>query len=121
MANLGYEHVSLVQGIGDFSVRGGIVDTFPPGHDRITSYNVCYTKLLRALHKFGLETAPDASYAAVGSLTRFGENISIDIKVYDLLDPSSQTFYYLDGQKLENVKESISKIIKEVLSRNNFV
>jgi transcription-repair coupling factor (superfamily II helicase) len=33
LANLGYEHVSLVQGIGDFSVRGGIVDIFPPGHD----------------------------------------------------------------------------------------
>jgi transcription-repair coupling factor (superfamily II helicase) len=28
----GYERVSLVQNVGDFSVRGGIVDVFPPGY-----------------------------------------------------------------------------------------
>jgi len=33
LADLGYEHVSLVQAIGDFSVRGGIVDIFPPGYE----------------------------------------------------------------------------------------
>jgi len=68
------------------------------------------------LQKFGMETAPDVSYIAVGSLTRLGENVSIDIKVYDMLDPSSQTFYYMDGQELENVKESLDKIFKDVLS-----
>jgi transcription-repair coupling factor (superfamily II helicase) len=30
---LGYEHISLVHAIGDFSVRGGIVDIFPPGYE----------------------------------------------------------------------------------------
>jgi transcription-repair coupling factor (superfamily II helicase) len=30
---LGYEHVALVQAIGDFSARGGIVDVFPPGYE----------------------------------------------------------------------------------------
>lgn len=33
LADLGYEHLSLVQAIGDFSVRGGIVDIFPPGYE----------------------------------------------------------------------------------------
>jgi transcription-repair coupling factor (superfamily II helicase) len=33
LVNLGYENVSLVQAIGDFSVRGGIVDIFPPGYE----------------------------------------------------------------------------------------
>jgi len=33
LVDLGYENVSLVQGIGDFSVRGGIVDIFPPGYE----------------------------------------------------------------------------------------
>jgi len=32
LIDLGYEHVSLVQNIGDFSFRGGIVDVFPPGY-----------------------------------------------------------------------------------------
>jgi transcription-repair coupling factor (superfamily II helicase) len=29
----GYESVSLVQSVGDFSIRGGIVDIFAPGYD----------------------------------------------------------------------------------------
>jgi len=29
----GYESISLVQSVGDFSVRGGIVDIFAPGYD----------------------------------------------------------------------------------------
>ncbi|KPK33280.1 MAG: transcription-repair coupling factor [Nitrospira bacterium SG8_35_1] len=33
LAELGYENVSLVQTIGDFSVRGGIVDIYPPGYE----------------------------------------------------------------------------------------
>ena len=33
LVDLGYENVSLVQAIGDFSVRGGIVDIFPPGYE----------------------------------------------------------------------------------------
>ena len=32
LTDLGYEHLSMVQTIGDFSVRGGIVDIFPPGY-----------------------------------------------------------------------------------------
>jgi outer membrane protein insertion porin family len=69
-----------------------------------------------ALQKFGKETATDVSYAAVGSITSFGDTFSIDVKVYDLLDPSSQTFYYLDNQELTKVNDSLNKILKEVLS-----
>jgi len=69
-----------------------------------------------ALQKFGKENATEVSYAAVGSLTSFGDTFSIDIKVYDLLDPSSQTFYYLDNQELTKVQDSLDKILKEVLS-----
>jgi outer membrane protein insertion porin family len=75
---------------------------WPPSHD--------------ALQKFGSETATDVSYVAVGSLTKLGESISIDIKVYDLLDPSSQTFYYLDGQELGNIERSMDEIFKDVLA-----
>ena len=31
LATLGYEHVALVKNVGDFSIRGGILDIFPPG------------------------------------------------------------------------------------------
>jgi transcription-repair coupling factor (superfamily II helicase) len=33
LTGLGYEHVALVQTVGDLSVRGGILDIFPPGYE----------------------------------------------------------------------------------------
>ena len=30
LITMGYEHVSLVKSFGDFSVRGGVVDIYPP-------------------------------------------------------------------------------------------
>jgi len=33
LVDRGYENVSLVQSLGDISVRGGIVDIFPPGYE----------------------------------------------------------------------------------------
>ncbi|RZW13729.1 MAG: transcription-repair coupling factor, partial [Desulfobulbaceae bacterium] len=30
ISSMGYEHVSLVKSVGDFSIRGGIVDIYPP-------------------------------------------------------------------------------------------
>ena len=83
--------------------------------ENIFDYTAAWPPSLEALQKFGSETAADVSFVAVGSLTNLGQTISIDIKVYDLLDPSSQTFYYLDGQELENVDGAMDKIIKDIL------
>jgi outer membrane protein insertion porin family len=84
--------------------------------ENIFDYTGSWPPPHEALQKFGTDTAADVSYVAVGSLTKLGDSISIDIKVYDLLDPSSQTFYYLDGQDLDNVEYSMDKIFKDVLA-----
>ena len=84
--------------------------------ENIFDYTAGWPPSYEALQKFGSETAPDVSYIAVGSLTKLGDSISIDIKVFDLLDPSSQAFYYLDGQDLENIERSLDKIFKDVLA-----
>ena len=84
--------------------------------ENIFDYTTAWPPSYEALHAFGTGTAADYNYVAVGAVTMLGDFISIDIKVYDLLDPSSQTFYYLDDQKLENVERSMSKIFKDVLA-----
>jgi len=84
--------------------------------ENIFDYTAAWPPPYYALHRFGTETAADHNYMAVGSVTLLGNTISIDIKVYDLLDPSSQTFYYLDDQDLENVDRSMNKIFKDVLA-----
>ncbi len=84
--------------------------------ENIFDYSAAWPPSYEALHAFGTDTAADYNYVSVGSVTKLGDSISIDIKVYDLLDPSSQTFYYLDDQKLENVERSMDKIFKDVLA-----
>jgi len=84
--------------------------------ENIFDYETSWPPPHIVLEQFGREAAPDISYVAVGSLTILGESISIDIKVYDLLDPSSQTFYYLDGQELKNTEGAMDKIFKDVLA-----
>ena len=84
--------------------------------ENVFNYDAGWPPALEALQKFGRNVAPDATYVALGSLTKVGDSISIDVKVYDLLDPSSQTFYYLDGQVMENLDQSLEKIFREVLA-----
>jgi outer membrane protein insertion porin family len=84
--------------------------------ENIFDYTTAWPPSYEAIQQFGTEAAADVSYVAVGSLTKLGDSISLDIKVYDLLDPSSQTFYYLDGQELENVEGSMDKIFNDVLA-----
>jgi outer membrane protein insertion porin family len=82
----------------------------------IFDYATAWPPSHEALQEFGKDTATDVIYVALGSLTKLGDSLSIDIKVYDLLDPSSQTFYYLDGQKLESIEQSMDKIFSDILA-----
>ncbi|MGW8160745.1 MAG: outer membrane protein assembly factor BamA [Desulfobulbales bacterium] len=84
--------------------------------ENIFDYSGAWPPPEEALQQFGSKKGATFQYLAAGSLTRIGENISIDIKVYDLLDPSSQKFYYLDNQTLGNINVSMDKIFKDVLA-----
>jgi len=63
-------------------------------------------------------------YIAAGSLTRLGQRISVDLKVYDLLHPDAATYYYQDNKTLENLGKAIDQILTDILkhtSRNLLV
>jgi len=83
--------------------------------ERAFDYTAAWPPTLETLQEFGSKTAPDVTYVATGSLTKLGDTISIDIKVFDLLDPSRQTFYYFDGQDLADIDQSLNKITKDIL------
>jgi outer membrane protein insertion porin family len=79
-------------------------------------YSASWPPDLETLKKFGAENAPNVTYIAAGSLTKLGDTISIDIRVFDLLDPSAQTFYYFDGQDMADIDQSLNKLSKDILS-----
>jgi outer membrane protein insertion porin family len=87
-----------------------------PEAEKTFDYGAAWPPSHEALLQFGANRAAAATYVAAGSLTRLGESISIDIKVYDLLDPASQTYYYLDGQALDRLGEAVDRIVRDVLA-----
>lgn len=84
--------------------------------ENIFDYAASWPPSLATMQEFGSTAASDISYVAAGSLTKLGDSISIDIKVFDLLDPSSPTFYYLEGQELGNINQSMENITNDILS-----
>ncbi len=52
---------------------------------------------------------------AAGSLTFVGNQISIDIKVFDLLSPKNPRYYFKDGLTPETVREGIAGIVSDIL------
>ena len=52
---------------------------------------------------------------AAGSLTFVGNQISIDIKVFDLLSPKNPRYYFKDGLTPETLRNGISAIVSDIL------
>jgi outer membrane protein insertion porin family len=80
------------------------------------NYQQSWPPSINELQAFASESGTSASYIAAGSITRLGDTVSIDIKVYDLLDPSSPTFYYLDGKNLAELEKSLDTIVADILA-----
>jgi outer membrane protein insertion porin family len=84
--------------------------------EKLFDYKTSWPPSISELHTFAEQKAKEASYVAAGSITKLGDKVSIDIKVYDLLDLSSPTFYYLDGQDLAKLKRSMDEIVGDILT-----
>lgn len=79
-------------------------------------YAAAWPPDFNTIEEFGSKVAPGVDYIAAGSLTKLGDSVSIDIKVFDLINPASPTFYYLEGQELKNIAQSMEKITFDILS-----
>jgi outer membrane protein insertion porin family len=66
------------------------------------------------LKKIAASTGLD--YVAAGTMTVIGDTISIDYKVFDILSPSTPTYYYLQGDSIENLAGTISEIVRDVVA-----
>ncbi len=51
---------------------------------------------------------------ATGNLTQIGDQISIDVKLFDLLAPNSPTYFYQTADSPDGLKEAFRKIVDEI-------
>jgi len=84
--------------------------------EKIFDYGAAWPPTTEKLQAFGSQSAQSVHYVAAGSLTKLGDTVSIDIKVFDLLDPSTPKFYYLEGQEVSNLEQSLTDITGDILS-----
>ena len=82
-----------------FNYLGG----WPPGYEEIQNA--------------GLD--PELDYLAVGTLNRFGETISIDLVVYDLLAPSSPQYLFTQVDSLADLQGGLDSLVKDTVKFTN--
>ncbi len=74
--------------------------TWPPG--------------VKALQKIADATQVD--YIAAGNLTAIGSQISVDVKLFDILSPNSPTYYSQAAQSIDELDEVLKKVVSEIQS-----
>lgn len=61
---------------------------------------------------------------AAGSVTIIGNQISIDVQVYDVLDPANPKFFFQEADSIEDLELSIDQVVGEVIAyaeRDQFI
>jgi len=58
----------------------------------------------------------EADTIVAGNLTVIGNQISVDIKMFDILSPENPKYYFQTTDSLDSLKDALQKIITEILS-----
>ncbi len=84
---------------------------------QLLNYQGSWPPAITELQALSQKTGQD--YVAVGSVTAIGEQISIDYKVYDLLEGAAPQSYYRQGESLSNLTSIMTEISKEMIRFTN--
>lgn len=55
-----------------------------------------------------------AENLAAGNLTMLGNQVSVDIKLFDLLSPSNPTYYFQTTDSIDNLSDALAAIVGEI-------
>jgi outer membrane protein insertion porin family len=80
--------------------------------EKLANYKGSWPPPIQVMQDIAAKT--DSDNLATGSLTRIGNKISVDIKLFDLLSPGNPTYYYQTTDSLDGLKEAFNKIVSEI-------
>ena len=80
--------------------------------EQLANYQGSWPPPVKVMQDIAVKT--DSDNLATGNLTLIGNQISVDIKLFDLLSPSNPTYYYQTADSLDDLKEALSKIVAEI-------
>ena len=81
---------------------------------QLVDYRGTWPPVAETLTKISEQTGFD--YVAVGSLTMIGDQVSIDVQVFDVLAPESPHSSYRDGLAVTGLDAAITETITDILS-----
>lgn len=79
---------------------------------KLVDYQQSWPPPADILQKIADETGADN--LAVGQLTMLGTQISIDVKLFDLLAPNTPTFYFETAQTFDDLKDALTRIFSDI-------
>lgn len=80
--------------------------------EKLADYQGSWPPPIKVMQDVAKKT--DSDNLATGNLTLIGNQISIDIKLFDLLAPSSPSYYYQTTDSLDGLQEAFNKIVTEI-------
>jgi outer membrane protein insertion porin family len=80
--------------------------------EKLVNYQQSWPPTAEILQKLSDQTGSDN--LAVGQLTILGSQISIDVKLFDLLTPNTPTFYFETAKSLDELKDKLTKIVSDI-------
>ena len=89
----------------------------------IVNYQVAWPPAFETIQSLQA-VRPGVRYVAAGSLTKIGQGISIDIKLYDLSTPSASTYYYREGESLAAIAGVTEELVADItayMHRDSFI
>ncbi len=88
--------------------------TFMPRSEakNLANYNGSWPPPLQVMQDIAAKT--DSDNLATGNLTQIGSQISVDIKLFDLLSPGNPTYFYQTTDSPEGLKEAFNKIVSQI-------
>jgi len=92
----GYHPLPRVEAEQAFDYRGG----WPPAFNKIQEFAAAW----------------NTNYVAVGSLTRLGNQLSLDVALFDTAAAGAATYYYRTAESLTELPEAVRSVANEILA-----
>jgi outer membrane protein insertion porin family len=80
--------------------------------EKLANYKGTWPPPIKVMQDIAAKT--DSDNLATGNLTLIGNQVSVDIKLFDLLSPSNPTYYYQTADSPEGLQEAFNKIVFEI-------
>lgn len=92
--------------------QSGIIFLARSEAEKLANYQGGWPPPVKIMQDVAAKTGSDN--LATGNLTQIGDQISVDVKLFDLLAPNNPTYFFQTTDSSDGLKEAFTKIVTEI-------